>query len=75
MRCPLCRQGELQPGSSDEPMSYQGTTLIVKDVPAAVCITCREPYLDEQVTQRLLDFAREASAAGVIVGVRRYVPS
>jgi hypothetical protein len=56
-------------------MSYQGTTLIVKDVPAAVCITCREPYLDEQVTQRLLDFAREASAAGVIVGVRRYVPS
>jgi hypothetical protein len=33
------------------------------------------PYLDEQVTQRLLDFAREASAAGVIVGVRRYVPS
>jgi hypothetical protein len=56
-------------------MSYEETSLIVKDVPAAVCITGREPYLDEQVTQRLLDFAREASAAGVIVGVRRYVPS
>ena len=75
MRCPLCRQGELQPGSSDEPMSHEGTTLVVKDVPASVCNTCREPYLDERVTQRLLDFAREASAAGVIVGVRRYVAS
>jgi hypothetical protein len=32
-------------------------------------------YLDENVTQQLLDFAREASAAGVIVSVRRYVAS
>jgi len=50
-------------------------TLMVKDVPAAVCDTCGEPYLDDLVTQRLLDFAREASAAGVIVGIRRYIPS
>jgi hypothetical protein len=56
-------------------MSYEGTTLVVKDVPAAVCNTCREPYLDERVTQRLLEVAREASAAGVIVGVRRYTAS
>ncbi len=48
---------------------------MVKDVPAAVCNTCREPYLDENVTQRLLDLAREVSAAGVGGGVRRYAVS
>jgi YgiT-type zinc finger domain-containing protein len=75
MRCPLCRQGELQPGSSNESMSYEGTTLVVQNVPAAICNTCQEPYLDERVTQRLLEFAREASAAGVIVGVWPYSTS
>jgi YgiT-type zinc finger domain-containing protein len=75
MRCPLCRQGELRPGTSDQPMSYEGTALVVKDVPALLCDTCREPYLDEQVTQRLLGLAREASAAGVVVSIRRYVAS
>jgi hypothetical protein len=56
-------------------MSYEGTTLVVQNVPAAICNTCQEPYLDERVTQRLLEFAREASAAGVIVGVWPYSTS
>lgn len=73
MKCPLCRQGELHPGTSDETVSYQGMTLVVKDVPAEICDTCGEPYFDEAVTQRLLDLAREAAAAGVVVDVRRYV--
>jgi YgiT-type zinc finger domain-containing protein len=73
MKCPLCRQGELQPGTSDETVSYEGMTLVVKDVPAEICDMCGEPYFNEQVTQRLLDLAREAAAAGVVVDVRRYV--
>jgi YgiT-type zinc finger domain-containing protein len=73
MKCPLCRQGELRPGTSDETVSYEGMTLVVKDVPAEICDTCGEAYFDEQVTQRLLDLAREAAAAGVVVDVRRYV--
>ena len=73
MRCPICRQGELHPGTSDETISHAGMTLVVKDVPAQICDVCGEPYFDEQVTQRLLDLAREAAAAGVVVDVRRYV--
>jgi hypothetical protein len=42
-------------------------TLVVKDVPAEICDMCGEPYFNEQVTQRLLDLAREAAAAGVVV--------
>ncbi len=73
MKCPLCRQGELRSGTSDETVSFEGMTLVVKDVPAEICDTCGEPYFDEKVTQRLLDLAREAAAAGVVVDVRRYV--
>jgi len=51
----------------------RGNDPLVKDVPADICDTCGEPYFDEQVTQRLLDLAREAAAAGVVVDVRRYV--
>ncbi|MHB1598183.1 MAG: type II toxin-antitoxin system MqsA family antitoxin [Acidimicrobiales bacterium] len=73
MNCPLCRHGVLQPGTADETLSFEGTTLVVKDAPALICDTCGEPYFDEQVTQRLLDLAREAAANGVVVDVRRYV--
>jgi YgiT-type zinc finger domain-containing protein len=73
MTCPVCRQGELRLGTSDETVAYEGMTLVVKDVPADIFDTCGEPYFDEQVTQRLLDLAREAAAAGVVVDVRHYV--
>lgn len=73
MTCPICRQGTLVRGTSDEALSLDGTTVVVKDVPADVCDTCGEPYFDEGVTQRLLDVVREAAAAGVVVDVRRYI--
>ena len=71
--CPLCRHGVLAPGTADETVTLDGTTLVVRDVPAQVCDTCGEAYFDEHVTQRLLDLAREAALAGVVVDVRRYV--
>ncbi len=73
MTCPLCRQGELKPGLADKVLSHDGMTLVVTGVPASVCDTCGERYFDADVTQRLLDLAREAASAGVVVDVRRYV--
>lgn len=73
MKCPLCQQGELHPGTSDETLNHEGMTLVVRGVPADICDTCGEAYFDEAVTQRLLDLAREAAAAGVVVDVRNYV--
>jgi YgiT-type zinc finger domain-containing protein len=39
MKCPLCHNGELRPGTSDETVSYEGMTLVVKGVPAEICDT------------------------------------
>jgi hypothetical protein len=58
---------------SDEAMTHDGMTLVIKDAPADICDTCGEAFFSEVVAQRLLDLAREAAAAGVEVDVRRYV--
>jgi YgiT-type zinc finger domain-containing protein len=73
MNCPLCHQGALSPGTADHILSVDGTTLVVKDVPASICDTCGEPFFDAAVTQRLLDLARTAADEGVVVDVRRFV--
>jgi hypothetical protein len=54
-------------------MTHGGTTLVIKDVPADVCDTCGDAFFGDDVTQQLLDLVREAAAAGVEVGVRRYI--
>lgn len=73
MTCVLCRTGRLVPGTADKVLSYQGVTLVIQGVPAEVCDNCGERYFSEDVTRHLLDLAREAVAAGVVVDVRRYV--
>jgi len=71
--CPICRTGRLEAGVADSTLSVDGMTLVVQEVPASICDTCREHFFDADVTQRLLDIAREAAQAGVVVDVRRYV--
>jgi len=70
---PAVPPGSPLPRSSDEALNHEGMTLVVKDVPADICDVCGEAYFDEAVTQRLLDLAKEAAAAGVVVDVRNYV--
>ena len=72
MKCPLCRQGSLGPGSTHDSVSVGEMILVLKGVPADICYTRGESYYAEEATRRLLDLANEA-AAGVVVDVRRYV--
>ena len=73
MTCPICRNGELADSTADQTLSHEGTTLVVKSVPAEVCDNCGEAFFSADVTQRLLDLARAAAADGVVVDVRTYV--
>jgi hypothetical protein len=47
-------------------------TLIVKSVPALICTTCGEQYVDESATRNLLEAAEQASRSGVQMEVRIY---
>lgn len=73
MTCPLCRNGELRAGTADKALTLGAATLVIKGVPATICDNCGERYFHPDITQVLLDFAREAVAAGVVVDVRQYV--
>lgn len=73
MTCPMCRAGTLQDGLADKVLVRNEMTLVVKQAPAKICDICGERFFDAQITQQLLDLAREAEDAGVVVDVRRYV--
>ena len=49
------------------------TTVVFKYVPAEVCDTCGEAYLDAATTRHLLHIVEEAARVGVQVDVRSYV--
>ena len=48
------------------------TTLVVKGVPARVCLTCGEEYVDDITTKGLLETAETAARTGVQVEVRQF---
>jgi len=73
MRCVICKQGEIRPGTATVMLERNGMTLVVKSVPARVCENCGEEYVHEDVTARLLREAEDAARSGVQVDIREYV--
>lgn len=72
MKCVMCKQGETQPGTTTMTFERDATTLVFKHVPAEVCETCGEAYVDAATTRRLLHILEEAARIGVQVDVRSY---
>jgi YgiT-type zinc finger domain-containing protein len=73
MKCVICRQAETRPGKATVTLERDGATLVIKGVPARVCPNCGEEYVEEEITERLLQTAEEAARAGVQVDIREYV--
>lgn len=72
MICLICKHGETRSGTATVTLEREGTTLVIKGVPAQVCANCGEEYVDEDTTARLLRTAEEAVRTGVQVDVRQY---
>jgi YgiT-type zinc finger domain-containing protein len=72
MECAICRHSNTQPGTTTVTLERDALTLVVKGVPARVCDTCGEQYVDEETAARLLRTVEEAARAGVQVDVRAY---
>jgi YgiT-type zinc finger domain-containing protein len=73
MKCVICKQAETRPGKATVTLERDGATLVIKGVPARVCPNCGEEYVEEEITERLLQTAEEAARAGVQVDIREYV--
>ena len=71
-QCPMCPAGTLREGTTTLTMERDGATIVFKDVPADVCDSCGEAYLDEDVSAAVYEQAEAAVEAGVQFDVRRY---
>ncbi|HEX6817539.1 MAG TPA: type II toxin-antitoxin system MqsA family antitoxin [Ktedonobacterales bacterium] len=72
MRCVICKQSEIEPGTTTVTLERGTLTLVVKGVPARICPNCGEEYVDEDVAARLLALVEQAAQTGVQVEVRQY---
>jgi YgiT-type zinc finger domain-containing protein len=61
-RCPSCNNGTLEPGTTTATFDAEGTTVVVRNVPAEICNECGEGHFDAITTERVLELA--AAAAG-----------
>lgn len=73
MKCVICKHGTLTEGHTTQTLERGDVVVVFKNVPAQICDTCGEAYMDEAVTRDLLASAERAAAAGVEVDVRHYV--
>jgi len=72
MKCVICKNGETKVGQATLTLERNGTTLVFKKVPANVCATCGEEYIDEKITVKLLKAAEDAANTGIQVEIREY---
>ncbi len=72
MKCVICKQADVQPGTATVTLERDGMTLVVKHVSARVCPNCGEEYINEDAAARLMETAEQAANSGVQVDVREY---
>jgi YgiT-type zinc finger domain-containing protein len=72
MKCPICRLGGTRPGEATLLLERDALTMIIRRVPAEVCLNCGEEYLDETAAATALATAEQAARDGVAVEIRDY---
>ena len=72
MKCVICQYGETEPGTTTVTLTRGEATIVIREVPAQICTTCGEAYVDAATGKQLSQIAEKALSEGVQVDVRRY---
>ena len=72
MKCVICKNGETRSGTATVTLERDGTTVVIKDVPADVCENCGEYYLSEDMTEEVLTLAEDAVSRGAEIEILHY---
>lgn len=73
--CRQCPEGTYRKGTVTETLERGDTTVVVKEVPALVCDTCKNSLLAAPEVKRLQSILRRAVDAGVTLESRSYQPA
>ena len=60
--CPSCQRGRLVRSTTTATFDAEGTTVVIRNIPAEVCDSCGEGSFDPVTTDRLVELT--AAAAG-----------
>ena len=72
MICLICRQAETVDGLTLVAFERGEFRWIVKGVPARVCPSCGEAYVEESIAVRLLTIARQKYEVGIVDAQAEY---
>ena len=72
MKCVICKTGDTRPGEATVTLQRGETTVLIKDVPAEICGTCGEYYLDDGVARKVYGQAEDAVNRHAEVEILRY---
>jgi YgiT-type zinc finger domain-containing protein len=77
MKCPKCRQGELELGVTSLTYKREGSIFQVQvdGVPAEICSVCGETYLSAEVGQELFEMVDPLLEAGTKMPPRKILPT
>ncbi|HBK53484.1 MAG: type II toxin-antitoxin system MqsA family antitoxin [Syntrophomonas sp.] len=71
MNCVLCKAG-MEQKTVNHVVDIQGQIIIVKNVPANVCLQCGEYYIDNEVARKLESIVEQTLQAGTEVSIISY---
>jgi YgiT-type zinc finger domain-containing protein len=74
MKCVVCKGGETRPGMTTVTLEREGLTLVMKEVPAEICVNCGEDYVDDKIAHEIMMLADKMAQTGTQIDVRRYIP-
>ena len=64
MNCALCHNGETKPGLVTVTLERNETIVLIKNVPAEICMNCGHYYLSEAMSREVLEKGEEAITKG-----------
>ena len=70
--CPICKHGEIAPGSTTITLRRGDATIIIKGVPAEICDNCEEYHVSEEVARKVYAVADAAVRSGAEVEILRF---
>lgn len=72
MTCAVCKSGQIQPGTATVTLERDGTTVVIKRVPADICDLCGEYYLSDDIADWVYRHADAAALRHAEVEILNY---
>jgi len=72
MICIVCSEGEIFDGVTTVKFEHGDFRLELSDVPARICPSCGEAYVDQAIAAQLLMLARQSTEAGMLNAQGKY---